>query len=76
MVILHDDQWKSISTPKTTCQHPLAMILTEATKTNVLSNHVFMVHATNTNLTAQEKELVQWHNRFGHMGFCKVQVLM
>ena len=28
------------------------------TATNVLSNHILMVHARNTNLTAQEKELV------------------
>ena len=28
------------------------------TATNVLSNHILKGHATNTNLTAQEKELV------------------
>ena len=28
------------------------------TATNVLSNHISMVHTTNTILTAQEKELV------------------
>ena len=28
------------------------------TATNVLSNHISTVHATNTNLMAQEKELV------------------
>ena len=46
------------------------------TITNVLSNHILTVHATNTNLTTQEKELVQSHNRLGHMGFHKVQDLM
>ena len=46
------------------------------TATNVLSNHISMVHATTTNLTAQEKELVRWHNHLGHMGFHNVQALI
>ena len=46
------------------------------TATNVLSKHILMVHATNTNMTAQEKELVRWHHHLGHIGFRKVQALM
>ena len=44
--------------------------------TQTLANNISTVHATNLNLTPQEKELVKWHNRLGHMGFRKVQALM
>ena len=46
----------------------------EAANTHV--NTVSTTAATNTNLGPADKELLRWHNRFGHIGMRKVQFLM
>ena len=41
-----------------------------------LNAAVNVIHANNTNLNEPEKELLRWHQRFGHVGFKTVQFLM
>ena len=43
---------------------------------NTLINTVSTTAATNTSLGPDEKELLHWHNRLGHIGMQKVQFLM
>jgi len=41
-----------------------------------LSETVNVTHTQNANLSEPEKELLRWHQRFGHIGFKTVQFLM
>ena len=41
-----------------------------------LANSVSTIHHSNLNLSPAQKELLQWHNRLGHMGFKKIQFLI
>ena len=58
--------------PISICHRPPAVKQAHA----ALNATVSTVHKSNTNLTEPEKELLRWHNRFGHLAFDKIKFLL
>ena len=54
----------------------LPLTCPEATNMNLHALNSCVTHETNQNLSAAQKELLKWHNKFGHLGFQRVQALL